>query len=79
MALDQDMDGLPDHQEIILGTDEAKADTDEDGLTDKEEVDSGTNPCSLTPMGTGIPTWRKLMPTPTPSFHRAIPIKHPPI
>ena len=44
VALDQDMDGLPDHQEITLGTDKTKADTDGDGLTDKEEVDSGTNP-----------------------------------
>ena len=44
VALDQDMDGLPDHQEIALGTDKTKADTDGDGLTDKEEVDSGTNP-----------------------------------
>jgi hypothetical protein len=44
VALDQDMDGLPDHQEIALGTDKTKPDTDGDGLTDKEEVDSGTNP-----------------------------------
>ena len=44
VALDQDMDGLPDHQEIALGTDKTKSDTDGDGLTDKEEVDSGTNP-----------------------------------
>jgi hypothetical protein len=44
VALDQDMDGLPDYQEIALGTDKTKSDTDGDGLTDKEEVDSGTNP-----------------------------------
>ena len=44
VALDQDMDGLPDYQEIALGTDKTKPDTDGDGLTDKEEVDSGTNP-----------------------------------
>ena len=41
---DQDMDGLPDHQELTLGTDKTKADTDGDGLNDKEELDSGTNP-----------------------------------
>ena len=44
VPLDQDLDGLPDHQEIALGTDKTKADTDGDGLTDKEEVELGTDP-----------------------------------
>ena len=44
VPLDQDQDGLPDHQEVALGTDPGMSDTDGDGLTDKEEVDLGTNP-----------------------------------
>jgi hypothetical protein len=35
---DTDGDGLPDEEELSLGTDPAKADTDGDGLSDREEV-----------------------------------------
>jgi hypothetical protein len=53
VPLDQDMDGLPDHQEIALGTDKTKPDTDGDGLTDKEEVELGTDPLKTDTDGDG--------------------------
>jgi len=36
--IDNDKDGLPDREEMSLGTDPQNPDTDNDGLTDKEEV-----------------------------------------
>lgn len=36
--LDSDNDGLPDKQEVVLGTNPRKADTDGDGLADGDEV-----------------------------------------
>ena len=42
---DDDNDGLPDGQEVALGTDPLNADSDADGLTDSEEVNVyGTDP-----------------------------------
>ncbi len=43
-AYDGDSDGLPDHTEYTLGTDETKADTDGGGVNDGDEVDAGTDP-----------------------------------
>ena len=37
-AFDTDKDGLPDSEELTLGTDPNKADTDNDGLSDYDEV-----------------------------------------
>jgi hypothetical protein len=53
VPLDQDMDGLPDYEEVALGTDKTKADTDGDGLTDKEEVELGTDPLKSDTDGDG--------------------------
>jgi hypothetical protein len=45
LFLDFDRDGLPNYQELSLGTGILKADTDSDGLKDGEEVKTyGTNP-----------------------------------
>lgn len=44
LAIDSDMDGLPDDLEKRLGTDPNKADTDGDGFSDGEEVKNGYNP-----------------------------------
>jgi MYXO-CTERM domain-containing protein len=41
---DTDGDGLPDRQEMALGTDRTLADTDGDTLGDGDEVESGTDP-----------------------------------
>ena len=41
---DTDGDGLPDIDEIEIGTDPLDADTDGDGWTDGDELDWGTNP-----------------------------------
>ncbi len=38
VLVDSDLDGLPDEEELTLGTDPNKLDTDDDGLTDREEV-----------------------------------------
>ena len=56
VPLDQDQDGLHDHQEVALGTDPGMSDTDGDGLTDKEEVDLGTNPLVADSDGDRTPT-----------------------
>ncbi|MCP4928087.1 MAG: hypothetical protein GY918_03380, partial [Gammaproteobacteria bacterium] len=43
-GLDGDMDGLPDGEEALWGTDPAIADTDGDGFTDGDEVFRGSDP-----------------------------------
>lgn len=45
-AIDSDGDGLPDHEEILLGTDPFNPDTDGDGVDDFTEVIFGYNPLS---------------------------------
>lgn len=51
---DQDADGVPDHEEVALGTDRFKTDTDDDGYTDGQEVTYGSDPksASSTPAAT---------------------------
>ena len=51
--LDQDNDGVPDKEEIALGTNINNADSDGDGLTDGEEVTLGTNPLNKDSDGDG--------------------------
>lgn len=43
---DQDNDGLPDHEELVQGTDRFDTDTDNDGYSDAMEVAYSTNPKS---------------------------------
>ncbi len=52
-GVDTDQDGLPDGQELVLGTDPLNADTDHDGYGDGEEFALQTNPVSFadTPRG----------------------------
>ena len=52
---DSDDDGLPDGEEIALGTDPFDPDTDDDGLLDGEEVDLGTDPLDADSDDDGIP------------------------
>lgn len=47
LAVDSDGDGLPDHEELRIGTDPFSADTDQDGYLDGDEVANGYDP--LTP------------------------------
>lgn len=42
---DFDKDGLPDNEELKIGTNPYLADTDGDGYSDKAEIDKGYNPC----------------------------------
>ncbi len=53
-GLDSDSDGLPDAEELRLGTDPFNADSDGDGLNDKEEIDSATNPLNPDTDGDGL-------------------------
>lgn len=46
IKVDSDGDGIPDEDEIKLGTDPLHADTDLDGLSDKVELVAGMNPLS---------------------------------
>ncbi|SVC49295.1 uncharacterized protein METZ01_LOCUS302149, partial [marine metagenome] len=46
-GLDGDMDGLPDGEEALWGTDPAVWDTDGDGFSDGEEVWMGSNPTDM--------------------------------
>ena len=41
---DTDSDGIPDEQEVEMGTDPSSSDSDGDGLTDKEEGEMSTSP-----------------------------------
>ena len=43
-AKDTDADGLSDHTEQLVGTDQTKADSDADGLSDASEASLGTDP-----------------------------------
>ena len=55
---DSDSDGLPDHQEWVLGTDPFLADTDADDFTDCQEFALGSDPLSPvdTPASTTAPS-----------------------
>ena len=53
-SLDQDLDGLKDLAEFVLGTDSTKADTDGDGISDLTEVEQGTDPLDGVAAATGI-------------------------
>ena len=46
LAADTDGDGLPDGQEVSIGTSLEKYDTDDDGLPDSWEAQNGLNPLS---------------------------------
>ena len=41
---DTDDDGLPNNEELTLGTDPFDADTDDGGVNDGDEVDNGSDP-----------------------------------
>ena len=45
--IDDDQDGLPNGEELELGTDPFDADTDGDGVLDGTEVTDGTNPLDV--------------------------------
>lgn len=51
---DQDNDGVPDHEEVALGSDRFDTDSDDDGYSDAMEVEYGSNPAnaSSTPAAT---------------------------
>jgi len=51
---DTDQDGLPDSQEVVLGTDPLSADTDHDGYGDGEEFALQTNPLSFADVPRGL-------------------------
>ncbi len=53
-ALDLDGDGIPNYQEIILGTTMLLSDTDGDGLTDLDELSLGTDPLAQDTDNDGI-------------------------
>jgi hypothetical protein len=53
-SVDTDDDGVPDWEEIELGTDPDQADSDGDGLDDGEEVDLGTDPLDEDTDGDGL-------------------------
>lgn len=52
--IDTDQDGLPDFNEIKLGTDKSKVDTDGDGLNDYYEVCYGYSPLMMDTDNNGI-------------------------
>ena len=51
---DTDGDGLPDMQEIQLGTNPQNPDSDGDGVSDKQELDNGTDPLNPDTDGDGL-------------------------
>jgi hypothetical protein len=53
-AVDTDSDGVPDWQEVELGTDPDQADSDGDGLDDGEEGELGTDPLDEDTDGDGL-------------------------
>ncbi|MFA6340878.1 MAG: hypothetical protein WCX27_01385 [Candidatus Paceibacterota bacterium] len=50
-AVDTDKDGLPDWQEVLMGTDPKKADTDGDGASDGEETVLNRDPLKTNTAG----------------------------
>jgi hypothetical protein len=52
--IDQDNDGLNDHEEWQVGTDPTLADSDGDGIPDEVELTNGTNPNNPDTDGDGI-------------------------
>jgi hypothetical protein len=54
-ALDSDMDGLSDNEELIYKTSPTEKDTDKDGYTDKEELSNSWNPLNPEPGPWQIP------------------------
>lgn len=48
LRIDSDGDGLPDHEELRIGTDPFSADTDGDGYLDGDEVANGYDPLKPT-------------------------------
>jgi hypothetical protein len=58
---DSDSDGLPDEEEIKLGTDPNDPDTDGDGINDGDEVDIfKTNPLQADTDGDGMNDWDEI-------------------
>jgi len=53
VPIDSDHDGLPDRQELVLGTDPFHSDTDGDGFGDGEEFAMHTNPDEPTDLPAG--------------------------
>jgi hypothetical protein len=53
-AVDTDGDGVPDWEEVELGTDPDQADSDGDGLDDGEEAELGTDPLDDDTDGDGL-------------------------
>lgn len=51
---DDDNDGIPDEEEITLGTNPLQSDTDGDGISDKEEKVQGTDPLRSDTDGDGV-------------------------
>jgi len=80
---DEDMDGVINGDELLMGTDPYSEDSDGDGMTDLEEVEAGTNPnyqysrlyeadynvgfCNVKPEPTG-PTFEQKDPSVGPDF-----------
>ena len=58
---DSDNDGLPDSQEIAIGTDPNNPDTDGDGLSDGDEVALGTDPNNPDTDGDGLSDGEELL------------------
>ena len=53
--MDSDGDGLGDQEEVVLGTNPARADSDNDGLNDSVELARGTDPLRADTDGDGLP------------------------
>jgi len=60
IALDADCDGIPDAEEIRLGTDPNSWDSDLDGLSDGLEVELGSNPINWDTDGDMVPDGEEL-------------------
>ena len=54
VEIDNDADGIPDYDEIIIGTDRYNADTDGDGINDYYELEYGYSPLVKDTDGNGI-------------------------
>ena len=49
ISVDSDGDGIPDDQEVVIGTDPRDADTDDDGINDGDEIATGTSSTAYEP------------------------------